>query len=209
MTYQEQIEHIEQQARVETKKILANDGGLYQTHKDLAVKYGLGEYHFESIIFYEGDKVIKVKNPFAQCRVTLNPINEAIYQHIIHNIYFPETNYRLVGLTEINGTLRVVLEQDKVEKKRNCTEEEIGAYIRGKGFEIDKWIYENDELKVVDSYPSNAIVGTDDRLYVIDPMFQMKMKAVDIIARHLDNEHVLREVRTLAPICSELNELIQ
>ena len=207
MTFQEQIEDIEKKARIETRKILVSSNGLYQTHKDIAMKYGLGEYHFESIIFYEDDKVIKVKNPFAQCRVTFNPVNEAIYQHIIHNIYFPETNYKLVGFTEINSTLRVILEQDRVEKQRVCTKEEIEAHIHKKGFIVDKWIYENDEVKIVDSYPSNAIVGPDDRLYVIDPMFQMKMKAVDIIARHLDNEYVLREVRTLAPICHELNIL--
>ena len=42
----------------------------------------------------------KIKNPFAKSHLKRHDIRDAIYEHIVHNILFPETTLQFLGVCE-------------------------------------------------------------------------------------------------------------
>ena len=67
----------------------------------------------ESIVYLSKDEntYTKMKSPFAKAPIKRICPKDIIYEHLIHNILFPSTRYRFVGISEdING-IRIVLQQ--------------------------------------------------------------------------------------------------
>ena len=70
---------------------------------------------------------------------------DAIYEHLVHNRYFPETRYTFEGISEDMGDLRIVLSQDFVDSVDNATGEQIEAALAEKGiYPEGKYGYGND-----------------------------------------------------------------
>lgn len=67
----------------------------------------------ESIVYLnrEGNQVTKVRNPFAKSTIKNMYAQDAIYEHLIHNILFPNTCYHLEGISEDADGVRIVLSQ--------------------------------------------------------------------------------------------------
>ncbi|MBR2291771.1 MAG: hypothetical protein IJ868_05590, partial [Prevotella sp.] len=73
----------------------------------------------ESIVYLtdKGDKVIKVRNPYAKSTIKEMHAQDAIYEHLIHNILFPSTRYAFKGISEDVDGVRIILEQDYISRK--------------------------------------------------------------------------------------------
>lgn len=70
----------------------------------------------ESIVYLSKDEstYTKMKSPFAKAPIKNTLPNDIIYEHLIHNVLFPSTRYRFVGISEdING-IRIVLQQKNI-----------------------------------------------------------------------------------------------
>ena len=129
-------------------------------------------------------RVYKVKDPYAKSPMKggVQP-EEAIYEHLVHNKYFPETAYRFEGISEdVTGGLRIVLSQDFVESASHATDEEVAAALAEKGLLPEgKYTYGNEEVSVTDVTGDNALVGADGRVYFIDPVIDFKRPAREIL----------------------------
>ena len=56
--------------------------------------------------------VVKVKDPYAKAPMKGHAASDAIYEHVVHNLLFPNTRYKLLGITKSTlGEVRFVLEQ--------------------------------------------------------------------------------------------------
>lgn len=147
----------------------------------------LGERNFkrtgESEVYINvgARKVFKIKNPYAKSPLKRNVRPEdAIYEHLIHNKYFPETAYGFVGISEVYGDLRIVLSQDYVESVGLPTETQIEAALLTKGLrKINRYVYGNEEIEVTDVTGDNALLGLDGTIYFIDPVINI-LKPIDV-----------------------------
>lgn len=166
----------------------AKEQGLYI---DPATLDGYGERRTqgtgESIVYIDeaNNRVVKVKDPFAKAPMKGNATDDALYEHLVHNLLFPESEYRLLGITEVNGEMRLVLEQDYVEGARKAAKEDVERYLTEElGLQKEgKYWYGNDWLSVtdVDAKSDNVIVDSEGRLHFIDPIIKLKASAKEVL----------------------------
>lgn len=89
----------------------------------------------------------------------------------IHNIYFPDCSYKLIGFA-YNKAEKVcaVLSQPFIVAMREATEPEIEEELNKMGFssELDGEFFSNGNYDIFDALPNNVLVGNDGHLYFID-----------------------------------------
>ncbi len=150
-----------------SKKIIENakGWGLFldrESLKDLGVKRKKPSRESEIYFNYDSKIVTKIKNPMA-----LLPLkggqhaDRVIYEHLVHNAYFPATSYHLKGVTEVKGEMRLILEQLYVTSYRNATEKEISSYMRLKGFKLSKkqkYTWTNGAISITDLEGDNVLI---------------------------------------------------
>ena len=154
----------------------------------------------ESEVFIDraSDKVYKVKDPYAKSPMKGNVQPEdAIYEHLVHNKYFPETRYRFEGISEDLGEARIVLSQGYIESVGRPTQEQIEAALAEKGLYPDgKYTYGNEEVSVTDVTGDNALLGIDGKVYFIDPIINFKKPVRDIIGEYAQASNQSESVPT-------------
>ena len=141
----------------------------------------------ESIVYLneDGTEVIKLRNPFAKSVVKRLHAQDAIYEHLIHNILFPTTRYRFRGICEDVDGVRMVLTQKYISDIFTIpTQEDIDRYlIEGLGLaREDRFYYGNDYVAVTDVFAEGDNVLTDGvKLYFIDPIIRFKRPATEVL----------------------------
>jgi len=144
----------------------------------------------ESIVFLTPDEqeVIKLRNPFAKSAIKQMHATDAIYEHLIHNILFPNTRYRFMGISEDVGGVRIVLSQRYISDVFTIpTQEEIDRYlVEGLGLEKEgNYFYGNDMIAVTDVFADGDNVLADgERLYFIDPIIKFKKPATEVLEHY-------------------------
>ncbi|MBD5340404.1 MAG: hypothetical protein HDR94_02410 [Bacteroides sp.] len=146
-------------------------------------RYSKGTGESEVIIDSENGRVYKVKDPYAKSPMKGNVQPEdAIFEHLVHNKYFPETRYRFEGISEDMGDARIVLSQKYVESYGQPTQAQIEAALADKGLLPEgKYRYGNEEISVTDVSGDNALLGADGKVYFIDPIIDFKKPVKEIL----------------------------
>lgn len=167
----------------------AKANGLYVEPKRLG-EFGvhIPGNTFESEIYADIDngRYIKVKDPFASEPMTQNAPADAIYQHIIHNIFFPEARYEFLGVSEKNGDVRILLAQEFVPAFKGATPEEAAKYLKKRGYSTaDGYTFENEEVVVTDLEEENLLIDNNGNYHPIDPIIKYKVPAWEIIDNHI------------------------
>lgn len=139
----------------------------------------------EVYINFGENRVYKVKNPYAMadswCKSHMEA-EDAIYEHLLHNKYFPETAYKFEGIAEGVDGVRIVLSQPLIKSRRTATDEEVKAFLEAKGLHSEPpYFYTNDEIWVSDFNGDNALIGEDGQIYLIDPVIDVRKPVKDII----------------------------
>lgn len=141
----------------------------------------------ESIVYLspDGQEVIKLRNPFAKSAIKQINATDAIYEHLIHNILFPNTRYRFKGISEDMGGVRIILSQRYISDVFTIpTQDEIDRYlVEGLGFEKEsRYFYGNDLIAVTDVFADGDNVLADgENLYFIDPIIKFKKPATEVL----------------------------
>ena len=70
----------------------------------------------ESIVFLskDGSVFTKMKSPFSKAPLKQTHPEDIIYEHLIHNMLFPSTRYRFIGISEDIKGIRIVLQQKNI-----------------------------------------------------------------------------------------------
>ena len=142
----------------------------------------------ESEIFATADNafILKVKDPTAKQSIKRTSPSDWLYEHVIHNILFPDTPYEFAGITEQLGTLRIILQQTNVEAVARPTDAQIAAHLDSLGlWPEDRYFFGNNLLAVTDVSASSDNVLLDDsgHLRFIDPLIRLKKPAIEVIDR--------------------------
>ena len=115
----------------------------------------------------ETETVFKL-NDFRYADDNLNSFFERIH---IHNIYFPDCAYDLIGFAQNSfGSTCAVLSQPFIRAEREATENEIADTLTKMGFlpQLDGEYFSNGEYDIFDALPNNVLYGIDGHLYFID-----------------------------------------
>lgn len=165
---------------------IAKQQGQYidkSAQKLLGVKQSGNSGESEVYVNKEQGRVFKVKDPYAKSPMKghVQP-EEAIYEHLVHNKYFPETAYNFEGISDDIGDVRIVLSQRYVDSYGKPTKEQIETALAEKGLLPEgKYAYGNDEVSITDVTGDNALLGNDGKVYFIDPVIDFKRPATEII----------------------------
>ena len=141
----------------------------------------------ESIVYLDeqNQTVVKVRNPFAKSAIKQMHAQDVIYEHLVHNILFPNTKYHFEGISEDVDGVRIILSQPYISDQFIAsTQEEIDRYLtEGLGLQPEnRYYYGNDYLAVTDVSAEGDNVLTDGtHLYFIDPIIMMKKPAVKVL----------------------------
>lgn len=165
---------------------IAKANGQYfdrERKASLGLKYPKGTGESEVYRDVKSDKVYKVKNPYAKSPMKGNVQPEdAIYEHLVHNKYFPETAYKFEGISDDIGDVRIVLSQNYFDSFGQASKEQIEAALAEKGLLPEgKYTYGNEEISVTDVTGDNALLGNDGKVYFIDPIINFKKPVKDIL----------------------------
>lgn len=176
--------------QVETKRLfdIAKENGLF-IDRETIDKFGdkLCTKTGECEIFYNEKEslIYKVKDPFAKWVIKELHAEDAIYEHIIHNLLFPNTRYKFIGIAEDEGNLRIVLTQPYISSTNaHPTDEEIIYHLKTLGLEPNgPYFYGNEYVTVTDigTASDNVLKGDDGELYFIDPIIKLKKPAKEVI----------------------------
>lgn len=115
---------------------------------------------------------------------------DAIYEHLIHNLLFPNTRYHFEGISEDADGVRIILSQNYIpDTFTTSTQEDINRYlIDGLGLRIEnRYYYGNNYIAITDVSADGDNVLTDGKsLYFIDPIIKMKHPAVEVLAHYYE-----------------------
>lgn len=118
---------------------------------------------------------------------TVLKLNDAIYyiswcdyfkNLLLHNYFFPDTAYNLVGFTKLEGILYALVEQVFVEYTDPTDLERVKTFLAHNGFRnIRNNDYYNDELGIIleDLHDENVLTQ-NGMLYFIDTVFYLDDK---------------------------------
>lgn len=107
-------------------------------------------------------------NDFRYADDNLNSFFERL---LIHNTYFPDCAYDLIGFASNTfGKVCAVLSQPFIRAEREATEAEIAETLTKMGFlpQLDGEYFSNGEYDIFDALPNNVLYGIDGHLYFID-----------------------------------------
>ena len=141
----------------------------------------------ESEVYWNADEnaYYKIKNPAAKAELKHSSSDDWIFEHVIHNILFPETAYELVSVARHFGVLRLVLKQANVSSESLPTDTDVDKYLTEElGLVLeDRYWYGNDVLAVTDvgARGDNVLVDDNGRLFFIDPLIRLKKSALEVI----------------------------
>ena len=172
----------------ESKRLvsIAKRNGMFVPHEETRQ---FGEKHpkrtGESVVYIdsEAERVIKVKDPYAKSAMKAGvEAEDAIYEHIIHNLLFPETAYTFEGISEQFGEVRIILSQDLITTYGQPTKEQITEALAARGLQPEtKYSFGNDLVSVTDVEGDNVLLGEDGTVYFIDPIIRFKKPVKQLI----------------------------
>lgn len=189
-SYREYSEYSERTRRTtESERLvsLAKQHGLFipaEVTKTLTGKYP--KRTGESVVYIDtaAGKVTKVKDPYAKSAMKsgVQP-EDAAFEHLVHNLLFPETAYTLEGISEEMGDVRIVLSQDFIQNYDQPTKEQIAEALAARGlFPEDNYSFGNELVSVTDVEGDNVLLGEDGTVFFIDPIIRFKKPLREILA---------------------------
>ena len=142
----------------------------------------------ESIVYLSKDETTytKLKSPFAKASLKWISPKDIIFEHLIHNVLFPSTRYRFVGITEDFSGIRIVLQQENVVDAYIVpSQEAIDDYLLStlKLSKEDIYFYGNEYLAITDvsNLSDNVLCRDDGKLFFIDPIIRLKRPATEVL----------------------------
>jgi len=189
--YEQSTRNTAQEAESQRLVAIAKESGLF-IDKVIWENYGDRKRlpSGESIVFLsrDGQKVIKLRNPFAKSAIKNLHAQDAIYEHLIHNILFPNTRYHFEGICQDAEGIRFVLSQKYIPDTFTApTQEMIDRYLY-EGLHLhpeNRYYYANDFIALTDVSANSDNVLTDGEvLYFIDPIVKFKKPAIEVLEHY-------------------------
>lgn len=113
-----------------------------------------------------------------------------MYEHIIHNILFPDTRYTFVGITEELGEARIIYSQQLFFDTNIPTQKQIDKYLLERGLTAEKYYYYGNEYVAVtdvNATADNVMLSGNKKLLFIDPVIYIRQDFEQVIKYLLED----------------------
>lgn len=164
----------------------AKETGLYLTKEQCSE---LGKFipirSGESKIYENAAQglIYKIRDPFAKLHLKSPNLRHLLYEHVIHNLLFPETRYAFIGITDENDVARIVYSQKLFFESVCPTQEQIVERLAEIGLTPEPYYYfGNDFVSVTDvNTSSDNVMLSSNTILFIDPVIKLKQEPEDVI----------------------------
>lgn len=115
----------------------------------------------------------KIKNPFAKAPLKKHPIECGLFEHVVHNILFPDCGLDFLGIAEDMHEARMVYRPKAVRSDMRPDDRQIAACLSEIGLQPEeRYSFGNDFLFVTDvgQDGDNVLLDDDGMLRFIDPI---------------------------------------
>ena len=154
--------------------------GCFVNAKDVpGTRYTIRSGESEVRIVQKDGVYYKIKDPFAKAHLKKHPLKYILFEHITHNILFPECPLEFIGIAEENHEARIVYRQKAIRSEYRPTDDEIAIVLQGKGLlPSERYCFGNELLFVTDVGHSGDNVLCDDNgtPCFIDPIIGFRQK---------------------------------
>ena len=144
----------------------------YISKKKLWIIVDLSQYVSEGaeqkVYLKDTENVLKLNDS-----IYYNSWKDYLYNLLLHNYFFPDTAYDLIGFTKDNDILYAVVQQSYVTITTNTDLNQVKAFLTLNGFQNNRNNdYYNPELGIIleDLHDENVLTR-NDVLYFIDTVF--------------------------------------
>lgn len=163
------IEREEQSKRQEAKKLEE-----YISENNLWVSIDFTQYVSEGaeqkVYLKDTESVLKLNDA-----IYYNSWKDYFFNLLLHNFFFPDTAYELIGFTKVNGVLYAVVQQPFVSITTTTDLEQVKEFMKQNGFQNNRnQDYINTELGIIleDLHDENVLTK-NQVLYFIDTVFYL------------------------------------
>ena len=139
----------------------------------------------------------KIKNPFAKAHLKKHPIEFALFEHIVHNVLFPDCGLDFLGIAEDMHEARMVYRQKAVRSDMRPDDRQIAASLSKIGLQPEgQYSFGSDFLFVTDVGQDGDNVLLDDEgvLRFIDPIIGFKQPLLNLLTSALEDESHINEL---------------
>lgn len=127
----------------------------------------------------------KIKNPFAKSHIKGHPPEYALFEHVVHNILFPDCRLEFLGIAEELREARMVYSQKAVRSETRPNDGQIADYLKRKlGLKPEgRYGFGNASVFVTDvgQDSDNVLVDDAEQLRFIDPIIGFKPPLLRIL----------------------------
>ena len=146
----------------------------YISEKKLWIEIDLSQYVSEGaeqkVYLKDTENVLKLNDS-----IYYNSWKDYLYNLLLHNYFFPDTAYDLIGFTKDNAILYAVVQQSYVSVTANTDLNQVKEFLTLNGFENNRNNdYYNSELGIIleDLHDENVLTR-NEVLYFIDTVFYL------------------------------------
>lgn len=165
----------------------AKSCGLLLEAKDIpGTRYTIRTGESEVRLVQKEHYYYKIKNPFAKLHLKKHPVEMVLFEHIIHNILFPDCRLEFLGICEDFHEARIVLRQKAVRSDTRPNDKEIKEELAMYGLVPEgHYGFGNNYLFVTDvgQDGDNVLIDDDGYLRFIDPIIGIK----ELLQRELND----------------------
>lgn len=149
----------------------------------------------------------KIKNPFAKLHLKKHPVELVLFEHLVHNILFPDCRLDFLGVCEEVHEARLVFRQQAVRSDLRPDDSQIADEMALRGLlPEERYAFGNDLLFVTDigQDSDNVLVDDDGRLRFIDPIIGFKQPLQKLLNTEIESDEQIENL--VRAIClGELN----
>ena len=161
-------------------------GCLLETKDVPGTRYTIRSGESEVRLVQRDRVYYKIKNPFAKSHLKKHSPRYALFEHVIHNILFPECTLEFLGVAEEMHEARLVYRQAAVKSGERPTDAEVADYLAKIGLHpAERYCLGNDSLFVTDvgQDSDNVLKDCDGNLRFIDPIIGFR----DVLCKRFDS----------------------
>lgn len=149
----------------------------------------------------------KIKNPFAKLHLKKHPPEYVLFEHVVHNILFPDCRLEFLGVAEDLHEARLVFRQQAVRADARPDDKQIAGHLARLGLRPEgRYGFANDYVLVTDvgQDGDNVLLDDDQQLRFIDPIIGFKQPLMDCLSGLLSLgedgiDNLIRNLRTETP----------
>jgi len=136
----------------------------------------------------------KIKNPFVKLHLKKHPPEYVLFEHVIHNVLFPDCRLEFLGVAEDTHEARLVFCQQAVRADMRPDDRQIAEHLGRLGLRPEgRYAFANDYVFVTDvgQDGDNVLLDDNGQPRFIDPILGFKQPLLQKLSAALVDESAM------------------